>query len=146
MSLENGDPGTQALNGTTNDDPTLITQRGRTASTASPIRVLALFPAIAGTDIEAALSKFDARWETSMNWTTTDQPTQGLSSFQNGDQAAFQTSLLKPLPTGGVAGIEVAGKTEHAQFRKKVPTRLQGVVEEIAPAEVGSLLTIREVS
>src|SRR5439155_1963610 len=105
MSLENGDPGTQALNGTTNDDPTLITQRGRTASTASPIRVLALFPAIAGTDIEAALSKFDARWETSMNWTTTDQPTQGLSSFQNGDQAAFQTSLLKPLPTGGVAGI-----------------------------------------
>jgi len=105
LALENGDPGTQALNGTTNDDPTLITQRSRTASTAQPIRVLALFPAIAGTDIEAALSKFDARWETSMTWTTTDQPTQGLSSFQNGDQAVFQSSLLKPLPTGGVAGI-----------------------------------------
>jgi outer membrane protein TolC len=105
LSLENGDPGTQALNGTTNDDPTLITQRARTASTVSPIRVLALNPALAGTDIEAALSKFDVRWETSMTWTTTDQPTQGLSSFTNGDQAVFQTSLLKPLPTGGVAGI-----------------------------------------
>jgi outer membrane protein TolC len=105
MSLENGDPGTQALNGTTNDDPALTALRGRTASTANPIRVLALFPALAGADIESSLSKFDARWETSMTWTTTDQPTQGLSSFQNGDQAVFQSSLLKPLPTGGVAGI-----------------------------------------
>lgn len=105
MALENGDPGTQALNGTVNDDPTLLTQRGRTASSASNIRVLSLFPAIAGNDIEGALSKFDARVEASMNWTTTDQPTQGLSSFQNGDQAVFQTSVLKPLPTGGVVGI-----------------------------------------
>src|ERR1700739_315276 len=63
LSLENGDPGTQNLAGTTNDDPPLITQRARTASSASPIRVLALFPAIAGTDIEAALSKFDTRLE-----------------------------------------------------------------------------------
>jgi outer membrane protein TolC len=105
MALEYGDPGTQQLNGTVNDDPALLTGRVRTASTASNIRVLSLNPAIVGPDIEAALSKFDARWETSMNWTTTDQPTQGLSSFQNGDQAIFQTSLLKPLPTGGVAGI-----------------------------------------
>jgi outer membrane protein TolC len=105
MSLENGDPGTQALNGTTNDDPTILTGRVVSASTANNIRVLSLQPAIVGTDIESALSKFDARWETSMTWTTTDQPTQGLSSFQNGDQAVFQSSLLKPLATGGVTGI-----------------------------------------
>jgi outer membrane protein TolC len=105
LALENGDPGTQQLNGTVNDDPALLTGRVRTASTASNIRVLSLNPAIVGPDVEAALSKFDARWETSMNWTTTDQPTQGLSSFQNGDQAVFNSSLLKPLPTGGVAGI-----------------------------------------
>src|SRR6266851_5143577 len=74
-------------------------------NTATNIRVLSLNPAIVGPDIEAALSKFDDRWETSMTWTTTDQPTQGLSSFQNGDQAVFNSSLLKPLPTGGVAGI-----------------------------------------
>src|SRR5262249_20984879 len=105
MALEFGDPGTQQLNGTVNDDPAILTGRVRTASTASNIRVLSMNHAIVGPDVEAALSKFDARWETSMNWTTTDQPTQGLSSFQNGDQAVFQTSLLKPLPTGGVAGI-----------------------------------------
>src|SRR5439155_16276853 len=110
MALENGDPGTQALNGTTIDDPSVLSRAGvgigaRQVSSANNIRVLSLFPALAGTDVEASLSKFDPRWETSMNWTTTDQPTQGLSSFQNGDQAVFQTSLLKPLPTGGVAGI-----------------------------------------
>jgi outer membrane protein TolC len=105
LALENGDPGSPGLNGTVVDDPGLTTLRGRTVSQASNIRVLSLFPAIIGPDIEASMSKFDARWQSSMTWTTTDQPTQGLSSFQNGDTAAFQTGILKPLPTGGVAGI-----------------------------------------
>jgi outer membrane protein TolC len=105
MALENGDPGSPALNGTTNDDPGLVAQRSRTVSQASNIRVLSLFPAIVGPDIEASLSKFDARWQSSATWTTTDQPTQGLSSFQNGDQAVVQTGIIKPLPTGGVADI-----------------------------------------
>ncbi len=105
LALENGDPGSPGLNGTAIDDPGLVAFRSRTASNANNIRVLSLFPALVGPDIEASLSKFDARWQTSMTWTTTDQPTQGLSSFQNGDQAVFQTDILKPLPTGGVAGI-----------------------------------------
>jgi outer membrane protein TolC len=52
------------------------------------------------------LSKFDARWITSMTWNRVDQATLTLQqSFTNGDQAAFNTTLAKPLPTGGVAGI-----------------------------------------
>src|SRR5208283_4756151 len=38
------------------------------------IRVFALEPAITATGIEAALSKFDAHFTTSVSWSTTDQP------------------------------------------------------------------------
>src|SRR5262249_25779740 len=73
-------------------------------------------PAIAGADIDASLSKFDVRWDTSMTWSVTDQPTGNnvLQSFQNGDHATFQSSLLKPLPTGGVAGITF--KTDYTNL------------------------------
>jgi outer membrane protein TolC len=72
------------------------------------IRVLRMDPAKFGTDIEASLSKFDAQWQTSMIWSTTDNAVSGsfINSFQpNAEAASFRTSLLKPLPTGGVAGI-----------------------------------------
>jgi hypothetical protein len=71
------------------------------------IRVLALGPAITYSDIETSLSKFDARWVTSMAWNTTDEPAGGnfLTNFSNGTSATFNSALLKPLPTGGVAGI-----------------------------------------
>src|SRR5205085_139887 len=55
--------------------------------------------------VEASLAKFDTVWNSSMTWSATDQPTQGLNRFNNGQTASFSTSLLKPLPTGGVAGI-----------------------------------------
>jgi outer membrane protein TolC len=69
---------------------------------------LALDPAQAGAAIEQALARFDAVWTTGMSWNTVDQPTQGLSSFQNGAGAQFTTTLAKPLPSGGVAGISYA--------------------------------------
>jgi outer membrane protein TolC len=106
MALEQGTVGSPLLNGTTNDS--LATFANRTVAVAeSPIRVLALEPAIVGTDIESSLSKFDARWTSSMTWHRVDQPVGGniLTSFQNGDQDTFTTSVLKPLPTGGVTGI-----------------------------------------
>src|SRR4051794_30808902 len=40
-----------------------------------------------------------------MAWNTIDQPTQGLSAFQNGTGATFTSALVKPLATGGVAGV-----------------------------------------
>jgi outer membrane protein TolC len=45
-----------------------------TLSASDSIRVLALAPAVAGSDVEGALSRFDAVWHTSMTWTRTDQP------------------------------------------------------------------------
>jgi outer membrane protein TolC len=113
MALEQGGGGSPALNGTTGE--ALVTFQGRSVvSPENPIRVLALEPAIAGTDIEASLSKFDARWVTSMTWTRTDQPVAtalqtfeaaGTANVIQNDDASFVTSLLKPLPTGGVAGV-----------------------------------------
>lgn len=70
------------------------------------VRAFVLDPAIAATTVERSLSKFDARWITSMSWSKQDQATLTLQqSFSNGDSAAFSSTLAKPLPTGGVAGI-----------------------------------------
>jgi outer membrane protein TolC len=69
------------------------------------IRVLALQPAVAGSAIEAALSRYDPKWITGITWQSTDQPIQGFNSFNNGDSARFDTALAKALPSGGVAGL-----------------------------------------
>src|SRR5579884_2519156 len=106
MALEKGRVGSPQLNGTAIDD--LANLQGRAVvAPSNPIRVLALEPAIAATDIETSLSKFDARWTSSMIWQQTDQPVGGnvLQDLQNGQGATFNTSILKPLPTGGVTGI-----------------------------------------
>jgi outer membrane protein TolC len=99
---------------TVNDVLVSFTGAGLTGTDA--IRVLALDPAVIGANIESALSKFDARFTSSMTWTTTEQPIgtpttgvqalgqQGLQSI-NTQAAAFNASIIKPLPTGGVAGI-----------------------------------------
>jgi outer membrane protein TolC len=111
LALENGSVGSPLLNGISNFNLASFTGRG-IAPPEVGIRVLALDPAIVGADIEASLSKFDARWDTQLNWMNTDQPVGAtvafgnlVQSFQNGILATAQTSLLKPLPTGGVAGI-----------------------------------------
>jgi outer membrane protein TolC len=115
MALERGAIGSPTLNGTSNLN--LATFSGRNVFTSEAnIRVLALDPAIVGTDIEAALSKFDARWTTNVTWQTTDIPTGGnfVQSFQNGTNSQVQTSIIKPLPTGGVAGITF--QTQHTNL------------------------------
>ncbi|MCS6851663.1 MAG: TolC family protein [Gemmataceae bacterium] len=78
------------------------------------VRVLALEPATVATEIEQALSRFDVRWRTALTWNTIDRPVSTvLDTLQTGrisgtiyTQAAnFTTGMVKPLPTGGVAGI-----------------------------------------
>jgi outer membrane protein TolC len=113
IALEQGTVGQPSLlfPGTAQDNLVQFTGRGVTSSDA--IRVLALDPARAGSDIESSLSKFDAVIQTSMQWQTTDNPVgTPLQTFQSGSvtsisqtDATFNSSLLKPLPTGGVAGI-----------------------------------------
>lgn len=68
-------------------------------------RVLALRPAIEGAGLEANLARFDPKWVTNIGWRVTDQQVQGLGSFTNGQTAHFESGLIKPLATGGVAGI-----------------------------------------
>lgn len=88
-------------------DDTLSTFTGTSVTLSDGIRVLALQPASIGTNIEQSLSKFDAQWVTSMNWTYTDEPTGGnfIQSFENGQAATFTSQIVKPLPTGGTAAI-----------------------------------------
>lgn len=75
-------------------------------SSDDAIRAFAFDPAIQYADLEGALSKFDARATTSMTWRKQDQAVANIfNNFNNGDFAAFSAGLVKPLPTGGTAGI-----------------------------------------
>lgn len=103
VAVEQGNTGGQG--GTGRDATTSLGVNGRNPQ-SDTVKVFVLDPAVEATNVERSLSKFDARWVTSMSWNKQDQPTLTLQqSFSNGDNAAFSTTLAKPLPTGGVAGI-----------------------------------------
>jgi len=116
LALEQGNVGLQGglqNPGSTNDNLPQFT--GRNVAGSDTIKVLVLDPAIVGADIERALSKFDARWITSMTWSKNDTATVNFQqAFNNGDTASFTTTLAKPLPTGGVAGITFG--TDYRRF------------------------------
>jgi outer membrane protein TolC len=84
------------------------------------IRAFALDPARASVNLERSLSKFDARWINSMTWQKVDQPTAAqFLSFQNSrDVANLTSTLAKPLPTGGIAGITFT--TDYSKFANQV--------------------------
>jgi outer membrane protein TolC len=115
-----------------------LTAAGGAVRGGDSIRIFALDPAIAQTDIESSLSKFDARWVTSMTWQNTDQPVAtALQNFQavgtgvatiEQNQATFSSALVKPLPTGGVAGITF--RTDYT---------LSNLAQRVNPAYVPSL-------
>jgi outer membrane protein TolC len=145
----------------------LASFNGRSVVGSDSIRVLALDPAITGTDIEASLSKFDARWTSSMAWQSIDNPIataedvllaggRPVSALQAED-AFFRSSLLKPLPSGGVAGITFRTDYELSnlnspvnpayrpslQFQFEQPL-LQGFgveINELRSSHPGSILT-----
>ncbi len=107
IALEQGNSGVQsaANPGLKNDNLGQFTGRGVVGSDA--VRVFAVDPAVAAAELERSLSKFDARWLTTMVWQKVDQPVaaQFIAFQQQRDAASFNTTLAKPLPTGGVAGI-----------------------------------------
>ena len=157
IALEQGRVGDQDPQGIT---LTSLINVGIPAS-SDTIRVLSLDPAISANDIEASLAKFDAQWNTSMTWSATDQPLNGLNQFQSGANAQMSTSLLKPLATGGVAGItfstqyqelsnpprnftiENPAYTPRLQFQFEQPI-LQGYgveINQLRSSHPGSVLT-----
>src|SRR5262245_42117327 len=107
LALENGRTGleTSRAPGQISDDLLTSGQLRAPGASSDSIRVLALNPAVAGSNIEASLSRFDAQFTTSMTWNNVDDPVQGINSFQNGVTASARAALDKPLPTGGVTGI-----------------------------------------
>lgn len=168
IALENGTIGIQnpLVPGTAID--TLSGFVSRTVQSADAIRVLALDPAIIANDIETSLSKFDTQWNTSLTFSRTETPlgvsplsfTQvGGTSLKNtsADGIDFSTGLIKPLPTGGVAGItfEIASQynTPASQFNPAVQPDLfftfeqpllQGfgdAINQLRPNHPGSRLT-----
>lgn len=113
MGLEQGNrgnnsaaalPGGNISRSIVNDD--LVTFTGSGVSSDDPIRAFALDPASIGANIEGALAKFDTRWVTAANWGRTDTaPVNIFSAANNGDTASVSSGFIKPLPTGGVAGV-----------------------------------------
>ncbi len=134
-ALENGTQGQGIASGLSNDTststaiPTQVRGLGYGAIDRDSIRVFALDPANTATDIESSLSKFDTWWISSMNWNTTDRPvstatdlfeTQGTTNSIRTQAAELTSSLVKPLPTGGVAAI-----TFDTQYQKtNLPTAM----------------------
>lgn len=163
LALEQGNSGIQSVAnpGLKNDNLGQFTGRGVVGSDA--VRVFAIDPAIAALELERSLSKFDVRWITSMTWQKVDQPVaaQFVAFQQQRDAASFSSSLVKPLPTGGVAGITFStdyskfgnipqffgafvnpNYTPRLQFTLEQPLlRLFGVeVNQLSPNHPGSLL------
>ena len=106
VALEQGTVGSSALQpGLVSDQLPQFTGRGTSGTDA--IRAFAVDPAIAGAEVERSLSKFDARLTSSITWNQNDNPSfsQFQQAFANGDAATFSSTVAKPLPTGGVAGI-----------------------------------------
>lgn len=110
-ALENGSTGSAVglgrgagANLVVNDQ--LVSFTGQSAAGDDSIRAFALDPAVTGANIERALSKFDARFVTSLNWSYRDDAVANtFQNLQNGDTANVTSSLFKPLPTGGLAGL-----------------------------------------
>lgn len=130
VSLEQGNIGSQSAGNAGVAFDNLVTFQGRVIGGSDNIRVLQLDPAVAGANIENAMARFDAVWTTSMNWQNTDRPVgTPLDSFQAGASglnairqadSTFSTGVLKPLASGGVAGITF--KTDY-QFTN-LPARV----------------------
>jgi outer membrane protein TolC len=167
IALENGTVGSQNALAPGFAIDLLGGFQGRTVQSADGIRVLAFDPAIVANDIETALSKFDAFWNNSFSVSRTESPL-GISPTtftQTGpsiagvstDNLNFNTALIKPLPTGGVAGITFAITRQRSsptsaispaiqpsiQFTFEQPL-LQGFGEEInqlRETHPGSILT-----
>jgi outer membrane protein TolC len=133
IALEQGNVGSQSPQqfGIKNDGNFQF--NGRTLGGTDAVRAFAVDPAIAQTEIERSLSRFDARWVTTMQWQKIDQPVaaQFLSFQQSRDAASFSSTLAKPLPTGGVVGITTS--MDYSKFGQQATQQTQLVNPNYTP-------------
>jgi outer membrane protein TolC len=127
LALENGRTGEffdRSGTGRSTVSGAITAARGNPSGNTDSIRVFSYDPAISAAEIEVALSKFDARWQTAMVWNRVDEP-RGLQSALVGqnvlarEQAQFVTQLLKPLPTGGLAGITFSTDYDYSNLNPR---------------------------
>lgn len=115
LALENGRTG-EFFDTEGSERRTSMTGSGRVLSpsdNSDSIRVFAYDPAILATETEQSLARFDAIWNTGFNWNRANRRNSILAPTPSDefllknqlDAVGFQSNLLKPLPTGGVAGI-----------------------------------------
>ena len=130
IALEQGNEGSQALNGSANTQLGSFAGNGFNGDDA--IRAFALDPAVFAANIEASLSKFDARWLSSLTWQKRDDAvTNVFNNLNNGDLATLNTGIYKPLPTGGLAGVTF--NTDYTRLSSP-PTGFQVINPAYRPA------------
>ncbi|MBI3411374.1 MAG: TolC family protein [Planctomycetes bacterium] len=137
LALENGTASGRGGAGTGLVDDSFVSLTigaGSLTTQTDYIRVLSFNPAITQASLEQSASRFDAQWTTTMSWNTTDELQQGLSSFNNGQQAQFATSIVKALATGGVASISFNNTYTLLQ---QPPTGLFGVLNPSYKSSLG---------
>jgi outer membrane protein TolC len=115
LALENGRTG-EYFDLAGSERRTSVTGSGRAilpADASDSIRVFAFDPALLATETEQSLARFDPIWTTDFNWMRTNRLSQELNPLPSDelilknqlDTVGFNSTLLKPLPTGGVAGL-----------------------------------------
>lgn len=112
IALENGHVSSRTGTGSGRVDDNMVSAQSPSSynSQTERIRVLALNPAISSAVVEAAFARFDPVWATNLNWVNTDG-IPGTINFPGylgsvaGQTWGMQTSLVKGLPTGGVAEL-----------------------------------------
>lgn len=115
LALENGRTG-EFFDADGSDRRTSVNGSGRTSSpsdTTDSIRVFAYDPAILNTGVPQSEARFDTIWDTGFNYKRTNElsgilnptPDDNFLLRNEFDAVGFNTSLLKPLPTGGIAGV-----------------------------------------
>lgn len=116
IGLEQGNVGNQTPSNFGFINDSIDVTGGRTVAGSDTIRAFAIDPALQAVSLERSLSKFDTRWINSVSWQKVDQPTAAqFLSFQNSRDVSNVTSTLaKPLPTGGTAGITF--QTDYQKF------------------------------
>ena len=107
LRLEQGNSGFQTPTALGSKLEILPAFTGTTMTGTDSIRAFAIDPATQANELERSLSKFDVQWINSLTWQKTDNPTaaQFLTFSSQFDSATISSTLVKPLPTGGVAAI-----------------------------------------
>jgi outer membrane protein TolC len=107
IALEQGNVGFQTPTALGQKLEILPSFNGTSVTGTDSIRAFAIDPATMSAELERSLSKFDAQWINSLTWQKVDNPApaQFLTFSSQYDSATLSSTLVKPLPTGGIAAI-----------------------------------------